>query len=52
MTELRPYQHNLVAEFERKIAADIRRIFIVAPTGGGKTIIASEIIKRAIAAYK
>jgi Type III restriction enzyme, res subunit len=52
MTTLRPYQQDLVAEYERKAAADIRRILIVAPTGGGKTIIASEIIKRAVAAHK
>jgi superfamily II DNA or RNA helicase len=52
MTELRPYQDNLVAEFERKIADGSRRILIVAPTGGGKTIIASEVVKRAVAAYK
>jgi DNA repair protein RadD len=52
VTELRPYQHDLVAEFERKVEAGIRRILIVAPTGGGKTIIVSEIIKRAVADYK
>jgi DNA repair protein RadD len=52
MTTPRPYQHDLVAEYERKVEAAVRRILIAAPTGGGKTIIASEIIKRAIAAYK
>jgi DNA repair protein RadD len=49
---LRTYQSDLVAEYERKVAADIRHILIVAPTGGGKTVIVSEIIKRATAAYK
>jgi superfamily II DNA or RNA helicase len=47
--KLHPYQVELVAEYERKVAEGIRRIIIVAPTGAGKTVIAAEIIKRAIA---
>jgi DNA repair protein RadD len=50
--ELRSYQQDVVDEYERAIAAGTRRIIIVAPTGSGKTIIASEIIKRSVAAYK
>jgi superfamily II DNA or RNA helicase len=45
--ELRPYQVDVIAEFERKVAAGVRRIIIIAPTAAGKTVIASEIIKRA-----
>ena len=47
MTELRPYQHDVVAELDRVIAAGKRRIIIVAPTGAGKTIVAASIIKNA-----
>jgi DNA repair protein RadD len=49
---LRDYQTQVVDELERKVAEGTRRIIIVAPTGSGKTIIASEIIKRARAAFK
>jgi superfamily II DNA or RNA helicase len=47
--KLRLYQDNVIDQFERKIAEGIRRIIIVAPTGAGKTVIASEIIMRAVA---
>src|SRR5215211_588214 len=47
MTELRPYQDDVVAAFEREVAAGCRRIILVAPTGAGKTVIGSEIIRRA-----
>jgi DNA repair protein RadD len=46
---LRPYQDSVIADYERQLAAGRRRILIVAPTGSGKTVIASEIIKRATA---
>ena len=52
MMELRPYQNDVVDEFERKVAEGIRRIIIVAPTGAGKTVIAAEIVKRAAAKYQ
>jgi len=45
--ELRPYQVQIVDEFERAIAGGKRRLICVAPTGTGKTIIAGEIIKQA-----
>ena len=48
MTELRPYQQDLLAELDGKITAGKRRIIIVAPTGAGKTIIAAAIINNAI----
>src|SRR5712675_459856 len=48
MTELRPYQTDVVAEYERTIGAGCKRIMLVAPTGSGKTVVAAEIIKRAV----
>ena len=42
--ELRPYQTNITAEFERLIAQGERKILMVAPTGSGKTVIASAIV--------
>jgi DNA repair protein RadD len=50
MTDLRPYQEDVIAEFHRVVALGQRRLIIVAPTGAGKTIIAAEIIKRKVAA--
>lgn len=49
MTLLRPYQREVVAEVEQRIAAGERRIIVVAPTGAGKTVIAAAIIEAAIA---
>jgi superfamily II DNA or RNA helicase len=45
--ELRPYQVEVIAEFDRAVAAGQRRIILVSPTGSGKTVIASAIIKAA-----
>jgi superfamily II DNA or RNA helicase len=52
MMRLHQYQVDVIDELERKVAAGIRRIIITAPTGSGKTVIASEIIKRAVAKSK
>ena len=46
MTDLRPYQLEVVEQLGR---IDERRVIVVAPTGSGKTIIAAEIIRRAVA---
>src|SRR5215472_2328661 len=46
MIDLYPFQQEAVADVERKIAQGVRRILIAAATGAGKTIIASEIIRR------
>jgi DNA repair protein RadD len=48
VTELRPYQTDVVGEFERTVEAGRKRIMLVAPTGSGKTVIAAEIIKRVV----
>jgi superfamily II DNA or RNA helicase len=52
MIELFPYQRDLVAEFYDAVDCGRRRILIVCPTGGGKTIIAGEIIRRRTAEFK
>jgi superfamily II DNA or RNA helicase len=44
MMNLFYYQTDKVAEFECLVAQGIRRILLVAPTGSGKTVIASAII--------
>jgi superfamily II DNA or RNA helicase len=41
---LRPYQVDVVAQMEQAIAAGEKRLLIVAPTGSGKTVVASAII--------
>jgi superfamily II DNA or RNA helicase len=45
MTTLREYQTKVIEEFDRAVAEGKRRIILVAPTGAGKTVIGSEIIK-------
>jgi superfamily II DNA or RNA helicase len=47
VTELRPYQHDVIAECDSVIATGKRRIILVAPTGAGKTVIGSAIIETA-----
>jgi superfamily II DNA or RNA helicase len=48
MMELRTYQTDVIADFEREVAAGRKRILLVAPTGSGKTVIASAVINRAV----
>jgi DNA repair protein RadD len=45
--DLRDYQVELVNEFHSRVAAGDRRILAVMPTGSGKTIVASSIIRTA-----
>ena len=49
---LRTYQETVIADFNREVAAGRRRIILVAPTGSGKTIVASAIIKAATEARR
>jgi DNA repair protein RadD len=49
---LHPFQQDAVAEIERHIADRPRRVLLVAPTGSGKTVIASELIRRWIVQYR
>jgi len=46
--ELHPFQVVAVADLEQAIAAGQRRLLLVAPTGSGKTVIASEFINRIV----
>jgi DNA repair protein RadD len=45
--DLRDYQIDVIAAFDRAITAGHKRILLVAPTGAGKTVIGAEIIRRA-----
>lgn len=46
--ELRPYQTEVIAKVDAAVAEGKRRILLVAPTGAGKTIVATAIIKAAV----
>src|SRR5262249_46829002 len=46
--ELRPYQTEVIGEFECTVQGGKRRVLLVAPTASGKTVIGAAIIKRAV----
>lgn len=46
--ELRAYQTEAVEAAREELRAGKRRVLVVCPTGGGKTVIASDIIRRAV----
>lgn len=46
---LRSYQQMAVADVEAQAAAGYRRLLLVAPTGAGKTVLARELIRNALA---
>jgi DNA repair protein RadD len=48
---LHQFQRDAVAEIERHIAEGRLKLLLVAPTGSGKTIIASELIRRWVVQY-
>jgi DNA repair protein RadD len=52
MMDLRPYQVEVIEEFDRAIVAGTRRILLVAPTASGKTVIGAAIIKSAVASLR
>lgn len=47
--KLRPFQSKLVADIRQAFANGARRVLAVAPTGSGKTTVAAEILRMAVA---
>ena len=45
---LRPHQETRMSALQRSLAAGHRRAMLQAPTGAGKTLIAANIIRRAL----
>jgi superfamily II DNA or RNA helicase len=45
--ELRPYQREVIEQFNGELTAGRRRVLLVAPTGAGKTVITGAIIAEA-----
>jgi DNA repair protein RadD len=48
VTELRPYQIEVIGQCRQKLLSGVSKICLVAPTGAGKTVIAAEIIRSAV----
>lgn len=46
--KLRPYQERAIAACREKLKAGVRRLVLVAPTGAGKTVMFSDMIRRAV----
>ena len=46
--QLRPYQERGIAAVRAEIARGVRRVLMVLPTGGGKTVVAASIIAGAV----
>lgn len=42
--ELRPYQRTVVGAVDQAVAAGMRRLLLVAPTGSGKTVVAGALV--------
>ena len=49
MITLRPYQSTMIMETRELFAQGIRRVLIQCPSGGGKTIVGCDSVRRAIA---
>lgn len=49
MNELRPYQTKAISELQAAIRSGMWRLLLALPTGAGKTTIAAEIIRLAVA---
>ena len=48
-SHLRPYQADIIQQCRQRLLSGFSKICLVAPTGAGKTIIAAEIIRDAVA---
>jgi superfamily II DNA or RNA helicase len=48
MSELRPYQSAVIAEYDETLAAGTKRVILVAPTGAGKTVTGAAIVQAAV----
>lgn len=48
MPDLRPYQKQVIQDCRQSFADGVRRILLVAPTGAGKTVLASSLIEGAL----
>jgi DNA repair protein RadD len=46
-----PFQHDIIAEFDRTLERT-RRVIMTAPTGAGKTVIGAAIVRREVSAFK
>ncbi len=46
--ELRPYQRDAITELRAHVVSGKKRILLVIPTGGGKTLTASEVMRLAV----
>src|SRR5262245_66606008 len=51
MIRLPPFKRKAIDQIEQELEGS-RKVLLVAPTGAGKTVIVSEIIKRAVAKYR
>ena len=47
--DLRPYQTKAIVDVRAEMARGARQVLLVMPTGGGKTVLAAEIIRSAVA---
>jgi superfamily II DNA or RNA helicase len=47
--DLRPYQTKAIVDARSEMARGARKVLVVCPTGGGKTVLAAEIIRSAVA---
>ena len=52
MCQLRPYQKQSIEDIRNAFIKGKRKILLVAPTGSGKTVVASEMIRRVVAGGK
>jgi len=50
--QLRPYQVGAIDALRARVSAGVRRVLLCAPTGSGKTVMASEVIRGAVARGK